>query len=215
MRLSIVKWLSICALVLASIAGQASAQSPDIGAVFMTAPFLASTGEQVLLCAANVTGLTATTAPSPTAAVAPPGAGVSLSVTLSVLNGVTGAVLRSAQVMLPPLGSTTTPPDPCLQVAPSPTVFAPVSSSFIGIVALNPQPLPPGLCRQFPPEPTLGRFPPSPCAKMLTMSLQIYTLDANGNPTNVRVIRFEPPDPCLQAVGAAGCTLVNFPPNPI
>jgi hypothetical protein len=205
MRVSIMKWLSISAFALASIVGQASAQSnPGIGSVFQTAPFLAGPGEQVLLCAANITGLTVSTTPSSPTAADPPGGGVSLSVTLSLLNGVTGAVLLSEQVMLPPLGSTAYPPSPCLQVAPAPTVFAPVSNSFIGVVMLNPQPLPPGLCA----APILGQYPPNPCGKVLTTSLQIYTPDPNGNPTNVRSISFEPPNPCFQAAGAAACKVV-------
>jgi hypothetical protein len=211
MRLSIVKWLSISAFALASIVGQASAQSnPGVGAVFMTAPFLAGTGEQVLLCTANVTGLTVSTAPSSPTAADPPGGGVSLSVTLSLLNGVTGAVLALQQVILPPLGTNAFPPNPCLQVAPAPTTFAPVSSSFIGVVMLNPQPLPPGLCAN---KSILGQFPPNPCSHVLTTSLQIYTPGANGIPTNVRVIGFEPPNPCFEAVGAASCKSVISAPS--
>lgn len=219
MRLSIMKWLAISAFALASMVGQASAQNnPSIGAVFMTAPFIAGTGEQVVLCAANVIGLMVPATP-PSATAADPGSGgcgtCDISVTLSLLNGVTGAVLSSQQVTLPRLGTTAFPPNPCLQFAQSPAAFAPVNNSFIGIVTLNPQPLPPrvlprGAC---PNGPIFGQFPPSPCSQVLTTSLQIYTPDANGNPTNVRVIGFYPPNPCVEAAGAVSCNLVNVSPN--
>lgn len=191
---SILKLLSISAVALMSVAGQARAQSVgDNGAVFLTAPFVAAGGEQVLLCAANVAGLTIPTAPSPTAA-DPANGGVTLSLTLSILNGVTGAVVSSTPLTLPPLGSTQYPTDPCLQFS-VPSVagaaFAPASNLFIASVALNPQPLPPAkLPRRF-----------------LRTSLQIFTLDANGNPTHVRVLSVYPPNPCLPIPGIPGCTI--------
>ncbi len=188
--LSILKLLSISAFALVSIVGQAKAQSVGgIGEIFTTGPFLTATGEHVLLCAANITGLTAPTAPSPTAG-DPPAGDVTLSVTLSILNGVTGAVVSSTQVVLPPLGSTE-PPDPCLHFAVPPGAFAPVSNLFIGAIALNPQPLPPRILPR----------------RILRTSLQIYTPDANGNPTNVRVLSFFPPSPCFVAPGTVSCTV--------
>jgi hypothetical protein len=78
----------------------------------------------------------------------------------------------------PPSVSATvdTPPDPCLVYSPS------TSSLFIGRIALNPQPLPPGI----------------------VASLQIFTGAASA-PSNFRIVGFEPPDPCFQASSDKGC----------
>ncbi|MHB1938858.1 MAG: hypothetical protein ACYCOR_20090 [Acidobacteriaceae bacterium] len=159
---------------------RALAQDPDNIVRASTGPILAASGENLLLCAANnlpapaVLPTTATIAPADKTS--PP-----FYVTLKILNGVTGAVLSQTELALPPLGSTEEPPDPCLTFTVAPSTFAPSTNLFVARVELNPQPLPPGLCR------------PS----TLTVSMQIFTPDTNGNPTNIRAISFEPPDPCL------------------
>jgi hypothetical protein len=144
-------------------------------------PVLAATGETVLLCAANnqLASLLPPTPPAP-AALTSAAAVTPLNVTLQILNGVTGAVLAQAQLALSPLGSTETPPDPCVNFSVAPSTVALPASLFVARVLLNPQPLPPGIC----------------AAHALAVSLQVFTPDGSGNPTNIRTISFLPPDPC-------------------
>lgn len=143
-------------------------------------PILAASGETVLVCAANNQPAPAP-APAP-AALSTDATTAPLNVTLQILNGVTGAILSQAQLAVPPLGSTATPPDPCVNYVVPAATFAPSSNLFIVRVLLNPQPLPPGLCR----------------AHALSVSLQVFTPDPSGSPTNIRTIAFEPPDPCIR-----------------
>lgn len=162
------------------------AQGPNLTAppLFRSSgPLLAVPGETVLVCAANnqLASLLPPTTPPATAALQSSAAVTSLNVTLQILNGVTGAILAQAQLAVPPLGSTTTPPDPCLNFTVPAATFAPSTNLFVVRVALNPQPLPPGIC----------------AAHALSVSLQIFTHDNSGNPTNIRTISFEPPDPCI------------------
>ena len=144
-----------------------------------SAPLLAVGGEKLLLCAVNTLPAVQT---SPTSVSAIPAATTStLTVTLQLLNGVTGAVVAQNQVALPPLGAFE-PPDPCIAFTVAPATFAPSTGIFVARIELNPQPLPPGRCR----------------VNSLTASLQAFTPDANGNPTNIRTIVFTPPDPCIR-----------------
>jgi hypothetical protein len=142
-----------------------------------SAPLLAVGGEKLLFCAAN--NLPAVQTPPPSVAAASPAANTTLTVTLQILNGVTGAVVAQKQVALPPLGAFE-PPDPCITFDVAPASFTPSTSLFVARILLNPQPLPPGRCR----------------ADSLTASLQVFTPDATGNPTDIRTLAFTPPDPC-------------------
>lgn len=167
---------------------QASAQLPGSApsAMFRSSgPILAAGGETILVCAAN-NQLASLLPPAPAAATAVtnPAAVTPLSVTLQVVNGVTGAVLAQTQTTLPPLGSTDTPPDPCVNYVVPAATFAPSNSLFLARVFLNPQPLPPGIC-------AVGNH-------VLSVSLQVFTPDINGSPTNIRALSFEPPDPCIR-----------------
>lgn len=146
-------------------------------------PILTAPNETVLVCAANNQLASLLPPPPPaTAALLPagPGGATPLNVTLQILNGITGAVLAQSQITLPPLGSTFEPPDPCLHFSVAPSTVALNASLFVVRVLLNPQPLPPGIC----------------AAHALSVSLQVFTSDPNGNPTNIRTISFLPPDPC-------------------
>ena len=172
--------LAVSALL--SLPQPAVAQSDFIPSiVHSSGPILAAGGETILLCAANNLS-----APPPTSVTTAPSlttTGATINVTLQILNGVTGAVLAERLVALAPLGSTELPPDPCITfVVASTSLAAAPLNLFVVRVALNPQPLPPGLC----------------AANSLTTSLQIFTPDTNGNPTAIRTISFEPPDPCLR-----------------
>ncbi len=145
-------------------------------------PILTAPGETVLVCAAN-NQLASLLPPSPTtAAVTPSPAVTPLNVTLQIVNGVTGAVLAQSEITLPPLGSTEAPPDPCLKFSVAPATVAVSANLFVVRVLLNPQPLPPGIC----------------AAHALSVSLQVFTPDTDGNPINIRAISFEPPDPCIR-----------------
>jgi hypothetical protein len=157
----------------------ALAQPPVRIVARSSAPLLAVGGERLLLCAANNLPAVQTSPTSVSAAAT--AAPTTLTVTLQILNAVTGAVLAQNQVTLPPLG-TFEPPDPCINFAIAPAAFAPSTSLFVARIELNPQPLPPGICR----------------ANSLTASLQAFTLDATGNPANIRTIAFAPPDPCIR-----------------
>lgn len=153
--------------------------------VHSSGPILAASGERILLCAANNYPVAAP-APTTTAAISSNTSSASLNVALQVLNGITGAVLAQTQVAVPPLGSTATPPDPCLSfTVASATLAASPLNLFVVRVALNPQPLPPGLCAY------------------LGISLQVFTPEVSGSPSNIRAINFEPPDPCSRAPLAA------------
>lgn len=170
----------------------AFAQGPDLAAAPPTfhssGPILAGGGETVLVCAANnqLFGLLPPTPPPTSAAVTNAASVTPLEVTLQILNGVTGAILAQSQVTLPPLGSTATPPDPCVTYVVPPATLAPSINLFVVRVALNPQPLPPGLCAN-------GSH-----GNILSVSLQVYTPDNSGSPTNIRAISFLPPDPCVR-----------------
>jgi hypothetical protein len=158
---------------------RALAQPPARSLTRSSAPLLAVGGEKLLLCAANTLPAVQT---SPTSVSATLAATTStITVTLQILNGVTGAVVAQNQVALPPLGAPA-PPDPCITFIVAPATFAPSASVFVARIELNPQPLPPGICR----------------ANPLTASLQVFTLDASGNPNNIRTVAFEPPDPCIR-----------------
>ncbi len=146
-------------------------------------PILTAPGETVLVCAANNQLASLLPPPPPTAAVIPSATVTSLDVTLQIVNGVTGAVLAQSQITLPPLGSTEAPPDPCLKFSVAPATVAVSANLFVVRVFLNPQPLPPGIC----------------AAHALSVSLQVFTPDTAGNPTNIRAISFLPPDPCIRA----------------
>ena len=143
-------------------------------------PILAAGGETLLVCVANNQAVPTSTAPA-TAAMTSAAVTIPLSVTLQILNGVTGAVLAQAQISPPPLGSTFTPPDPCVNYVVPAATFAPSTNLFLVRIALNPQPLPPGLC----------------ALHSVSASVQVFTAGPTGNPTNIRAISFEPPDPCL------------------
>jgi hypothetical protein len=158
---------------------RALAQPPARTLTRSSAPLLAVGGEKLLLCAVNNLSA-ASTSPTSVSATTP-AAPTTLTVTLQILNGVTGAVVAQNQVALPPLGAPA-PPDPCVNFAVVPATFAPSTGIFVARIELNPQPLPPGICR----------------ANPLTASLQVFTLDASGNPTNIRTIAFAPPDPCIR-----------------
>lgn len=163
---------------------QVFAQGPSFTPVMRSSgPILAAAGERILVCAANnqLATLLPPTPASPTAAAVPAASVTPLTVTLQIINGVTGVVLTQAQLTVPPLGSTFTPPDPCISYLVPAATFAPTQNLFVVRVLLNPQPLPPGIC----------------AAHTLSVSLQLYTPDVNGNPTNIRAIAFEPPDPCI------------------
>jgi hypothetical protein len=143
-----------------------------------TMPLAAGGGENLLLCAANVNPAR------------------SVNVELAIQNAFTGEVVAQRQLLLAPLGSQSLaaaeePPDPCLRfvvpVSPPATNFAAPLALYLGRVALNPQPLPPGIYSPYD----------------LTASLQVYALDADGNPSGFRMAPLLPPDPCR------GCTL-NF-----
>jgi hypothetical protein len=144
-----------------------------------SAPLLAAGGEKLLFCAANNLPAVQTSPTSASATSTTPS--TTLTVTLQILNGVTGAVVAQNQVALPPLG-TFEPPDPCIAFTVAPAAFAPSTSLFVARILLNPQPLPPGRCR----------------ADSLTASLQAFTSDATGNPTDIRTLVFTPPDPCTR-----------------
>ncbi|MGA2963563.1 MAG: hypothetical protein ABSD96_17950 [Candidatus Korobacteraceae bacterium] len=167
--------LLVVALVAAALPVSAVAQS-GAGAgkvVRLTAPAFAAENETLLVCAASAGGG---------------------HVTADILDGFSGKVLMTQQLTLPTLGSAEppsvsvtvdTPPDPCL------TFTAPTSSLFIGRIALNPQPLPPGIV-----APDLN---PQPLPPGIVASLQIFTGSMSA-PSNLRIVGFEPPDPCR-----AGC----------
>ncbi len=143
-----------------------------------SAPVLAAGGEKLLFCAANNLPAASSAPAATTAAAASP----TLNVTLQILNGVTGAVLAENRIALAPLGSADLPPDPCISFTVASGAFAPSPGLFVARVLLNPQPLPPGLCR----------------ANPLAVSFQAFTPTAGGAPTNVRTLTFEPPDPCVR-----------------
>lgn len=143
-----------------------------------SAPVLAAGGEKLLFCAANNLPAATVAPAATTAATSSP----TLNVTLEIVNGVTGAVLAQNQIALAPLGSLQLPPDPCVSFTVAPATFAPSTGLFVARIELNPQPLPPGLCR----------------ANPLSISLQAFTPTAGGVPTNVRTLTFEPPDPCVR-----------------
>jgi uncharacterized membrane protein YtjA (UPF0391 family) len=164
------------ALVAAALPVSAVAQS-GAGAgkvVRLTAPAFAAEGETLSLCAASAGGG---------------------HVTAEILDGNTGAIVFTQPLTLPTLGTTepppasvsfaVEPPDPCL------TFTAKTSSLFIGRIALNPQPLPPGIV-----APDLN---PQPLPLGIVASLQIFTGTLSA-PSNLRIVGFEPPDPCR-----AGC----------
>ncbi len=145
---------------------------------FTSTPIAAAGGENVLLCAANVN-------PSR-----------SVRVALEIQDALTGEVVAQSRLLLAPLGShspasdNTEPPDPCLRFSvpvssPATQLAAAPLSLYIGRVALNPQPLPPGIYSPYD----------------LTTSLQVFSVDVNGNPSSFRGAQFEPPNPCR------GCAL--------
>jgi hypothetical protein len=107
-------------------------------------------------------------------------AGIPLTVTMQILSATTGTLITERQVTLPPLGSTETPPDPCLTWTVGAATFALTTNLFVVRIALNPQPLPPGLC----------------APRTLAVTVQVLTLDSSGAPSGVRLVSFEPPDPC-------------------
>jgi len=170
--------LLVAALIAAALPVSAVAQS-GTGAgkvVRLSAPAFASGGETLSLCAASAGGG---------------------HVNAEILDGNTGAIVFTKQLTLPTLGTTepppasvsfaVEPPDPCL------TFTAPASSLFIGRIALNPQPLPPGIV-----APDLN---PQPLPPGIVASLQIFTGSMSA-PSNVRIVGLTlPPDPCRQ-----GCT---------
>lgn len=165
---------------------QAFAQGPALAPVMRSSgPILAAGGETILLCAAN-NQLAGVLPPSPTAAaeVTSAEAVTSLNVTLQIVNGINGAILAQSQVTLQPLGSSAAPPDPCVNYVVPAATFAPSADLFVARILLNPQPLPPGICR----------------AHALSVSLQVYTPGSNGSPTNIRAIAFTPPDPCHRPI---------------
>lgn len=171
--------LAVCALTGSS--KRSFAQGPAAPVLTRSSgPILAGGGEIILLCAANNQPTATTTAPA-TAALTSPPAGTVMNATLEVLNGITGAILAQRQVSLPPLGSNFTPPDPCLAFSVPPPSLVPSTNLFVIRVALNPQPLPPGICARH----------------TFSVALQVYTPDSSGNPSNIRSISFEPPDPCI------------------
>ncbi len=182
----IVKALSAATALLACAAMSSSqrafAQDPDPSphtVLSSSGPILAATGETVLVCAAN-NQLESLLPPPGPAALTSGAAVTSLKVTLQILNGITGTILAQSQIALPPLGSTAEPPDPCVSFSVAPASFAPAATLFVVRVALNPQPLPPGIC----------------AAHALSVSLQVFRPDSSGNPTHIRSISFLPPDPC-------------------
>ena len=176
---------TLLTLATVSYARPASAQGPTSAPapiIHSSGPILAAGGETVLVCAANnqLASLLPPSSPPATAAAVPAASVSSLNVTLQIVNGITGAILTQSQVTIPPLGSTETPPDPCVNYVVPAATFAPTTNLFVVRIELNPQPLPPGICRA------------------LSASVQVFTPDSNGNPTNIRTIAFEPPDPCFR-----------------
>ena len=161
-----------CFYVGASFAAQAQTGSgPDTASAPTTlysGPVFATVGEHLLLCAASLAGGQAAA---------------------DIVDGFTGVALASKILVLPALGTTkpppitagTEPPDPCLSfVVPDTLSAAPgaIGSLFIArIVALNPQPLPPGSALNPQPLPP-GLLPPY---------LEVYTQAPGGEISNVRV----------------------------
>src|SRR5579862_4343442 len=137
-------WLTFVAsiMVIPGLADRAAAQatSPVLASSlsYSSGPVLAAPGEHILNCA----GFTGTYS------------GKTITATLQLLNAATGAVVVQQQVTLPSSSVTTSiaePPDPCLEFVVPARVPATASASgvfwpvYIGKVALNPQPLPPGI----------------------------------------------------------------------
>ena len=170
--------LLVVALAAALPVSAVAQSGAGAGKVRLSAPAFAAGGETLLLCAASAGGG---------------------HVTAEILDGTTGAIVITKQLTLPTFGSVKppsvsatvdTPPDPCLVYTPS------ASALFIGRIALNPQPLPPGIV-----APDLN---PQPLPPGIVASLQIFTGTLTA-PANVRIVGFEPPDPCFQASSDKGC----------
>jgi hypothetical protein len=143
--------------------------------------FIAAPGESISLCSFSFGVTHLTTLPAQP-----------VTVSLEILDGVSGAVLMQNQITLPPLGSPLHPPDPCItyQVPPLTTSAVPPEGTlFIGAVLVNPQP---GFC------PTCPSLPGPPPGVGLMASVNVYTPDTSGLPTNVRFIPvLHPPNPCM------------------
>jgi hypothetical protein len=109
-------------------------------------------------------------------------------VQMQILNSVTGAVLTQKQFTVQPAGSTALPPDPCLEyVIPAAVTTSTIGSEaaapavrpiYIGLVSLNPQPLPPD---------TAVSSQPLPPGTVIS-SLHVFTPGLFGVPTNIRYI---------------------------
>lgn len=152
-------------------------------------PLLAQPGEHLLLCVANlaqsVTPVTTTTNP-------PTSVPAVLTATLQVLNGVSRAILAQSQITLPPLGSATEPPDPCLEFAvpatPTAATPGPLQQLFIAVVRVSPQPLPPSSGGGV----AMPLIPVS--LEDLLSSIQVFTPGPANVPTNIRTIPMHAPN---------------------
>ncbi len=159
-----------CAIVAASAPGAfAQNTSPAIPLTvsYATGPALVAPGEQILNCV----GLTA------------PYSGKTFTATLQIVDAITGGVAASRTIAIGPPSTAPTisadaeePPDPCITFQNSTSQRA----LYIARVALNPQPLPPGI---------------------VAFSAHVFS-GLVTTPANIRYIPYLPPDPCI---GVAAC----------
>lgn len=178
-------WFAIlgCCTLAIGLPVPAGAQVPPGSTQRMvSAPVLAVPGEHALLCATN----------SGTGGILPPES-ISfnyeeIGISYTPQTGGQETILGEAVITLPPLGSTPYPPSPCLEVVvpPSSTAAAAPSQVVIGVISVNPQPLPPG-----------ASFRGNPLLLCnVTALMQVFTPGPTGEPTNVRIAPLHPPQPC-------------------
>jgi hypothetical protein len=181
--------------IAAGLAPSATAQSaPQAPISLATPPVLALPGDNLLLCAINL-------APGnslPQETISFQFEAVAISYTSETAGPAT--VLGSTQITLPPLDSGVLhPPGPCIQITipvAAPTAPPATPALVAGLLRVNPQPLPPGAATL--PQPLLGGclfINPQPLAP-LAASLQVFTPGTDGEPTNIRLVSFRPPQPC-------------------
>jgi hypothetical protein len=173
-------WFALAAGCIVTAGFPAAAEVVLTANDMSSATFIAAPGEYISICSWN-NGVS-----EPSSATSRP-----VNLTLEILDGVTGAVLAQNQITLPPLGSVAHPPSPCAQynVPPLTTPAVPPQGTlFIGVVLVNPQP---GACTTCPILPFL------PLGVGLMASVNVYTPDTSGLPTNIRFIPvLHPPQPC-------------------
>ena len=154
--------LTAAGAILCALAHPVTAQPGTfIGQVLAGGPISAGTGDHALVCATNL-------------------GSTNVSVTLEILNALTGAVLLQHSATLGAAGSATSA-GACLDSGTGSTAIIGV---LIGrVIAVNPQPL-----------------PPAPQPGIVIGSLQVLGMGTSGavmNPRFVALTPLHPPDPCI------------------